>query len=147
MGWRVLVSPQVIYGQAFHPSLQILCKHVILESAVLGGFLTHNRHYCGECTVYNHDHLGAAFHWLTELIPCCSFQASNSVQHITLVLDRHSQCSVWAPFHNVFYLFWCALTLCFCAHRLNSTVECIPYNLQLSSENALQLIQQYPLTP
>uniref|UniRef100_A0A8D0AHP7 Adenylyltransferase and sulfurtransferase MOCS3 n=1 Tax=Sander lucioperca TaxID=283035 RepID=A0A8D0AHP7_SANLU len=28
--------------------------------------------------------------------------------------------------------------------RLNSTVECIPYHLQLSSENALQLIQQYP---
>ncbi|KAF1375053.1 hypothetical protein PFLUV_G00235430 [Perca fluviatilis] len=28
--------------------------------------------------------------------------------------------------------------------RLNSTVECIPYHLQLSSENALQLIKQYP---
>lgn len=28
--------------------------------------------------------------------------------------------------------------------RLNSTVECIPYHLQLSPENALQLIQQYP---
>lgn len=28
--------------------------------------------------------------------------------------------------------------------RLNSTVECIPYHLQLSSQNALQLIQQYP---
>ncbi|XP_032356422.1 adenylyltransferase and sulfurtransferase MOCS3 [Etheostoma spectabile] len=29
--------------------------------------------------------------------------------------------------------------------RLNSTVECIPYHLQLSSENALQLIQQYDI--
>lgn len=28
--------------------------------------------------------------------------------------------------------------------RLNSTVECIPYHLQLTPENALQLIQQYP---
>lgn len=28
--------------------------------------------------------------------------------------------------------------------RLNSTVECVPYHLQLSPENALQLIQQYP---
>lgn len=35
---------------------------------------------------------------------------------------------------------WMWLTVC----RLNSTVECIPYHLQLSSENALQLIQQYP---
>lgn len=31
-----------------------------------------------------------------------------------------------------------------CVYRLNSTVECIPYHLQLSPENALQLIQQYP---
>lgn len=30
--------------------------------------------------------------------------------------------------------------------RLNSTVECIPYHLQLSPQNALQLIQQYPAT-
>ncbi|XP_037341825.2 adenylyltransferase and sulfurtransferase MOCS3 [Pungitius pungitius] len=29
--------------------------------------------------------------------------------------------------------------------RLNSTVECIPYHLQLSPENALQLIQQYDI--
>uniref|UniRef100_A0A8C6STH7 Adenylyltransferase and sulfurtransferase MOCS3 n=1 Tax=Neogobius melanostomus TaxID=47308 RepID=A0A8C6STH7_9GOBI len=29
--------------------------------------------------------------------------------------------------------------------RLNSTVQCVPYHLQLSPENALQLIQQYPL--
>lgn len=28
--------------------------------------------------------------------------------------------------------------------RLNSTVECIPYHLQLTPENALQLVQQYP---
>uniref|UniRef100_A0A8C7WQY0 Adenylyltransferase and sulfurtransferase MOCS3 n=1 Tax=Oryzias sinensis TaxID=183150 RepID=A0A8C7WQY0_9TELE len=28
--------------------------------------------------------------------------------------------------------------------RLNSGVECIPYHLQLSPENALQLVQQYP---
>ncbi|KAG9268600.1 adenylyltransferase and sulfurtransferase MOCS3 isoform X2 [Astyanax mexicanus] len=28
--------------------------------------------------------------------------------------------------------------------RLNSTVQCVPYHLQLSSDNALQLIQQYP---
>lgn len=28
--------------------------------------------------------------------------------------------------------------------RLNSTVECIPYHLQLTPDNALQLIQQYP---
>ncbi|KAL0969260.1 hypothetical protein UPYG_G00224660 [Umbra pygmaea] len=31
--------------------------------------------------------------------------------------------------------------------RLNSTVECIPYHLLLSPENATQLIQQYPLSP
>lgn len=29
--------------------------------------------------------------------------------------------------------------------RLNSTVECVPYRLQLSPENALQLIQQYDI--
>lgn len=29
--------------------------------------------------------------------------------------------------------------------RLNSTVECVPYHLQLSPENALQLIQQYDI--
>lgn len=35
---------------------------------------------------------------------------------------------------------WMWLHVC----RLNSTVECVPYHLQLSPENALQLIQQYP---
>ncbi|KAL1258399.1 hypothetical protein QQF64_011643 [Cirrhinus molitorella] len=30
--------------------------------------------------------------------------------------------------------------------RLNSTVQCVPYHLQLSRENAIQLIQQYPLS-
>ncbi|XP_060736161.1 adenylyltransferase and sulfurtransferase MOCS3 [Tachysurus vachellii] len=30
-------------------------------------------------------------------------------------------------------------------HRLNSTTQCVPYHLQLSSENALQLIQQYDI--
>ncbi|CAM4650105.1 unnamed protein product [Leuciscus chuanchicus] len=29
--------------------------------------------------------------------------------------------------------------------RLNSTVQCVPYHLQLSKDNAIQLIQQYPL--
>ncbi|KAM9466561.1 adenylyltransferase and sulfurtransferase MOCS3 isoform 1-T1 [Clarias gariepinus] len=29
--------------------------------------------------------------------------------------------------------------------RLNSTTQCVPYHLQLSSENALQLIQQYDI--
>ncbi|XP_049319892.1 adenylyltransferase and sulfurtransferase MOCS3 isoform X2 [Astyanax mexicanus] len=29
--------------------------------------------------------------------------------------------------------------------RLNSTVQCVPYHLQLSSDNALQLIQQYDI--
>ncbi|XP_052009783.1 adenylyltransferase and sulfurtransferase MOCS3 [Xyrauchen texanus] len=29
--------------------------------------------------------------------------------------------------------------------RLNSTVECVPYHLQLSRENAIQLIQQYDI--
>ncbi|KAK5857179.1 hypothetical protein PBY51_010438 [Eleginops maclovinus] len=36
-----------------------------------------------------------------------------------------------------------ALSAANAVKRLNSTVECIPYHLQLSSENALQLIQQY----
>uniref|UniRef100_A0A672RIC7 Adenylyltransferase and sulfurtransferase MOCS3 n=1 Tax=Sinocyclocheilus grahami TaxID=75366 RepID=A0A672RIC7_SINGR len=30
--------------------------------------------------------------------------------------------------------------------RLNSTVQCVPYHLQLSRENAIPLIQQYPLS-
>uniref|UniRef100_A0A672PGQ0 Molybdenum cofactor synthesis 3 n=1 Tax=Sinocyclocheilus grahami TaxID=75366 RepID=A0A672PGQ0_SINGR len=30
--------------------------------------------------------------------------------------------------------------------RLNSMVQCVPYHLQLSRENAIQLIQQYPLS-
>uniref|UniRef100_A0A8C2H622 Adenylyltransferase and sulfurtransferase MOCS3 n=1 Tax=Cyprinus carpio TaxID=7962 RepID=A0A8C2H622_CYPCA len=30
--------------------------------------------------------------------------------------------------------------------RLNSTVQCVPYHLQLSRENATHLIQQYPLS-
>uniref|UniRef100_A0A668SJ53 Adenylyltransferase and sulfurtransferase MOCS3 n=1 Tax=Oreochromis aureus TaxID=47969 RepID=A0A668SJ53_OREAU len=38
-----------------------------------------------------------------------------------------------------------ALSAASAVQRLNSTVECIPYHLQLSPENALQLIQQYPL--
>uniref|UniRef100_A0A3B3YD43 THIF-type NAD/FAD binding fold domain-containing protein n=1 Tax=Poecilia mexicana TaxID=48701 RepID=A0A3B3YD43_9TELE len=37
-----------------------------------------------------------------------------------------------------------ALSAARAVKRLNSTVECIPYHLQLSPENALQLIQQYP---
>uniref|UniRef100_A0A665VN49 Adenylyltransferase and sulfurtransferase MOCS3 n=1 Tax=Echeneis naucrates TaxID=173247 RepID=A0A665VN49_ECHNA len=37
-----------------------------------------------------------------------------------------------------------ALSAANAVRRLNSTVECIPYHLQLSTENALQLIQQYP---
>uniref|UniRef100_A0A671YA15 Adenylyltransferase and sulfurtransferase MOCS3 n=1 Tax=Sparus aurata TaxID=8175 RepID=A0A671YA15_SPAAU len=37
-----------------------------------------------------------------------------------------------------------ALSAATAVKRLNSTVECIPYHLQLSPENALQLIQQYP---
>lgn len=38
-----------------------------------------------------------------------------------------------------------ALSAAQAVRRLNSTVECIPYHLQLSSENALQLIQQYDI--
>ncbi|CAL8285922.1 unnamed protein product [Lota lota] len=38
-----------------------------------------------------------------------------------------------------------ALSAATAVNRLNSTVECIPYHLQLSSENALQLIQQYDI--
>uniref|UniRef100_A0A3Q0S6N8 Adenylyltransferase and sulfurtransferase MOCS3 n=1 Tax=Amphilophus citrinellus TaxID=61819 RepID=A0A3Q0S6N8_AMPCI len=38
-----------------------------------------------------------------------------------------------------------ALSAASAVQRLNSTVECIPYRLQLSPENALQLIQQYDI--
>ncbi|XP_039993908.1 adenylyltransferase and sulfurtransferase MOCS3 isoform X2 [Xiphias gladius] len=38
-----------------------------------------------------------------------------------------------------------ALSAANAVRRLNSTIECIPYHLQLSSENALQLIQQYDI--
>uniref|UniRef100_A0A3Q1EXR4 Adenylyltransferase and sulfurtransferase MOCS3 n=1 Tax=Acanthochromis polyacanthus TaxID=80966 RepID=A0A3Q1EXR4_9TELE len=38
-----------------------------------------------------------------------------------------------------------ALSAAKAVKRLNSTVECIPYHLQLSPENALQLIQQYDI--
>nr|XP_061798682.1 adenylyltransferase and sulfurtransferase MOCS3-like [Nerophis lumbriciformis] len=38
-----------------------------------------------------------------------------------------------------------ALSAAIAVKRLNSTVECIPYHLQLSTENALQLIQQYDI--
>ncbi|XP_039904988.1 adenylyltransferase and sulfurtransferase MOCS3 [Simochromis diagramma] len=38
-----------------------------------------------------------------------------------------------------------ALSAASAVQRLNSTVECIPYHLQLSPENALQLIQQYDI--
>ncbi|XP_029315788.1 adenylyltransferase and sulfurtransferase MOCS3 [Cottoperca gobio] len=38
-----------------------------------------------------------------------------------------------------------ALSAANAVKRLNSTVECIPYHLKLSSENALQLIQQYDI--
>ncbi|RVE57043.1 hypothetical protein OJAV_G00212160 [Oryzias javanicus] len=37
-----------------------------------------------------------------------------------------------------------ALSAARSVRRLNSGVECVPYHLQLSPENALQLIQQYP---
>ncbi|KAK9533463.1 hypothetical protein VZT92_008579 [Zoarces viviparus] len=37
-----------------------------------------------------------------------------------------------------------ALSAANAVKRLNSTVECLPYRLKLSPENALQLIQQYP---
>lgn len=40
--WRSSVSPQVIFGCVFLPSLQILCKHVILATAVFGAFLPHS---------------------------------------------------------------------------------------------------------
>ncbi|XP_012717578.2 adenylyltransferase and sulfurtransferase MOCS3 [Fundulus heteroclitus] len=38
-----------------------------------------------------------------------------------------------------------ALSAARAVKRLNSSVECIPYHLQLSPENALQLIQQYEI--
>ncbi|XP_049918646.1 adenylyltransferase and sulfurtransferase MOCS3 [Epinephelus moara] len=38
-----------------------------------------------------------------------------------------------------------ALSAANAVKRLNSTVQCVPYHLQLSSENALQLIQQYDI--
>ncbi|XP_072314053.1 adenylyltransferase and sulfurtransferase MOCS3 [Eucyclogobius newberryi] len=38
-----------------------------------------------------------------------------------------------------------ALSAAYSVQRLNPTVECVPYHLQLSSENALQLIQQYDI--
>ncbi|XP_047467140.1 adenylyltransferase and sulfurtransferase MOCS3 isoform X2 [Mugil cephalus] len=38
-----------------------------------------------------------------------------------------------------------ALSAASSVRRLNSTVECVPYHLQLSPENALQLIQQYDI--
>ncbi|XP_028251053.1 adenylyltransferase and sulfurtransferase MOCS3 [Parambassis ranga] len=38
-----------------------------------------------------------------------------------------------------------ALSAASAVRRLNSTVECVPYHLQLSPENALQLIQQYDI--
>ncbi|XP_017266865.1 adenylyltransferase and sulfurtransferase MOCS3 [Kryptolebias marmoratus] len=38
-----------------------------------------------------------------------------------------------------------ALSAAESVQRLNSTVECIPYHLQLTPENALQLIQQYDI--
>ncbi|XP_077587542.1 adenylyltransferase and sulfurtransferase MOCS3 [Stigmatopora nigra] len=38
-----------------------------------------------------------------------------------------------------------ALSAAIAVQRLNSTVECIPYHLQLSPENALELIQQYDI--
>ncbi|XP_074516983.1 adenylyltransferase and sulfurtransferase MOCS3 [Sebastes fasciatus] len=38
-----------------------------------------------------------------------------------------------------------ALSAANAVQRLNSTIECIPYHLQLSSENALQLIKQYDI--
>ncbi|XP_072221765.1 adenylyltransferase and sulfurtransferase MOCS3 [Leuresthes tenuis] len=38
-----------------------------------------------------------------------------------------------------------ALSAARAVRRLNSTVECIPYHLQLSPENALELIQQYDI--
>ncbi|XP_076604054.1 adenylyltransferase and sulfurtransferase MOCS3 [Chaetodon auriga] len=38
-----------------------------------------------------------------------------------------------------------ALSAASAVKRLNSTVECIPYRLQLSPENALQLIRQYDI--
>ncbi|XP_059209528.1 adenylyltransferase and sulfurtransferase MOCS3 [Centropristis striata] len=38
-----------------------------------------------------------------------------------------------------------ALSAASAVKRLNSTVQCIPYHLQLSPENALQLIQQYDI--
>ncbi|XP_008275081.1 adenylyltransferase and sulfurtransferase MOCS3 [Stegastes partitus] len=38
-----------------------------------------------------------------------------------------------------------ALSAANAVKRLNSTVECIPYHLQLSSDNAVQLIQQYDI--
>ncbi|XP_053192106.1 adenylyltransferase and sulfurtransferase MOCS3 [Scomber japonicus] len=38
-----------------------------------------------------------------------------------------------------------ALSAANAVRRLNSTVECVPYHLQLSPENALQLIQQYDI--
>ncbi|XP_077405096.1 adenylyltransferase and sulfurtransferase MOCS3 [Vanacampus margaritifer] len=38
-----------------------------------------------------------------------------------------------------------ALSAANAVRRLNSTVECIPYHLQLSPENALQLFQQYDI--
>ncbi|KAK7142846.1 hypothetical protein R3I94_012261 [Phoxinus phoxinus] len=38
-----------------------------------------------------------------------------------------------------------ALSAAQAIRRLNSTVQCVPYHLQLSRDNARQLIQQYPL--
>lgn len=53
--WRTAVSPQVIFGCVFLLSLQILCKHAILETAVSGAFLPHS----GPTVVNTHKHCTA----------------------------------------------------------------------------------------
>lgn len=64
-----------------------------------------------------------------------------------ILLYYQTWCHIWSVCFELCVLS-CLVTWdwCLCSYRLNSSVQCVPYHLQLSRENAIQLIQQYPLS-
>lgn len=65
-------------------------------------------------------------------------------------LKPNPWCHIWLVCFE-FYVLRCFVTWyrwdgCLWSFRLNSAIQCVPYHLQLTRENAIQLIQQYPLS-
>ena len=64
-------------------------------------------------------------------------QTQNKFQNILIVFFALCISTTFSGHANFYFTFHFFI-------RLNSTVKCVPYNLQLTSSNALEIIEKYP---